>query len=321
MKIKWTLSLLLSLVAHQAHAEITNKELRKLFIITGNGNEEYKYGGVVLFKDFFEKNKSACSYKKEHPETTIFIDQEGGDVIRIPSAAPPSQKLAREMNTKEFYNKVKISAKKLKQECIDVNLAPVVEVDKYSSRSYGGTPQEVIEKARTFNEAMQSEGIKTVLKHFPGWVQNCSSVKNLKNINLKLKENSEIETCSLPEKSIKQFEENMKIFSQIPANAWMVSNTIIPELSPYPSTMNPDINEIIRNGLNYHEVIMSDALWEIEASPDVIVKALKVVDWVMVGYPQQAEAAIPYIKDAINKGFFTEQEIRDKLNRIDKFKN
>lgn len=321
MKIKWILSLLLPLLVQQAHAEISDAELRRLFIVTGHETGQYKYGGVVMFKAFFDKNKSACAYKKANPNTTIFIDQEGGYVIRIPSAAPPSATSARDMSTEDFYKAVKKSAKKLKEACIDVNLAPVVEISQDPSRTYGSLPEEAIPKAKAFSEAMQSEGIRTVLKHFPGWNQNCVSVKELNSIKLKIRPNTEVESCSVPENSKYQFEQKMKVFTKVPSNAWMIGNNVIPELSPYPSTMNPNINDITRNVLGYKGLLISDALWEIEASPKAVLMALKVVDWVMIGYPQQAEAAIPYIKDAINKGFFTEQEIKDKLNRIDKFKS
>lgn len=321
MKIKWTLSLLLSLIAQGSHAEISDAELRKLFIVTGHETGQYKYGGVVMFKSFFDKNKSACAYKKENPDTTIFIDQEGGYVIRIPSAAPPSSTLARDMNKEEFYKAVKKSAKKLKESCIDVNLAPVVEISQDPSRTYGSLPEEAIPKAVAFSEAMQSEGIRTVIKHFPGWNQNCIQVKELNAIKLKVKEKTEVERCSVPTSSKYEFEEKMKVFTKVPSNAWMIGNSIIPELSPYPSNMNPTINAIARNVLGYKGLLISDALWEIEASPKAVLMALKVVDWVMIGYPQQAEEAIPYIKDAINKKFFTEQEIRDKLNRISQFKS
>ena len=82
---KISLAVLLGLFPLLARCEISDNDLRKLFIITGASGDE-KYGGVVLFKSHFDKNKTACAYKKSHPETTIFIDQEGGRLLPMPFA-------------------------------------------------------------------------------------------------------------------------------------------------------------------------------------------------------------------------------------------
>ena len=316
---KISLAVLLGLFPLLARCEISDNDLRKLFIITGASGDE-KYGVVVLFKSHFDKNKTACAYKKSHPETTIFIDQEGGSVVRIADAAPPSPAQARTMRDADFYEAVKKSAKKLKSACIDVNLAPVVEVNADPSRAYGAVPEEAIPKARAFSQAMQSEGIKTVLKHFPGWNEHCTEVKELNSIKLKVRPQSEAHRCSVREDERYLFTEKVKVFSKVPSNAWMVSNTVIPELGPYPSSMNPVIHDFARGDIGYKGLLISDALWEIEASPKAVVMALKVVDWVMVGYAADVEAAIPYIREALKRGLITESELQAKLRRIAAFK-
>lgn len=317
------LSLLLALLSCNAVAQttLTDNDLRKLFIITGTSaiSTNNSYGGVVLFKSFFDIYGNACGLKK-HYNTTIFVDEEGGSVVRIPSANTPSPVQSKKLHTVNFYSGVEYSAKKLKEFCVDVNLAPFVEASKYTTRSYSSQTNEVIEKATVFSKAMQSQGIRTVVKHFPAWNQNCESIYNIDSLKLTLRPRSEVLKCSLPDSSRNLFYEKAKVFTAVPSNAIMVSNNVIPELGKYPNTMNPKIKDIIRKDLGYRNVIISDALWEIQASPKAIMMALKVVDWVMIGEADDAEKAIPEIRKAIDSGEFTEEEIREKIQLIESFK-
>lgn len=301
-----------------AKAEISDSDLRKLFIISGVWPEQIsgvEYGGIVLFKSYFDTNKTACDLKKLHPKMTIFVDQEGGSVVRIPEAAPPSPTQARKMSETSFFAGVKQSAKRLKALCVDVNLAPMVEMSQGDSRSYGPTEQDVVARATLFSRAMQSEGIKTVLKHFPGWHDDCVSLTELNSIKLKVKPGSEAIRCRIG-KNLDQFTKSVSVFKQVPADAWMIGNNIYEELGPYPSSMNPAVQELVRDKLSYKGLVISDSLWEIEAGPKAIVMALKVNDWIMVGFPTQVEAAIPVIRGAIKTGLLSEAELKEKLMRI-----
>ena len=115
--------LMLATLPHVAQAGISDEELRRLFIVTGQEATPYQYGGVVLFKSYFEANGTACGFKQRYPDTTVFVDQEGGKVVRIAGAAPPSPEASRGMTDQHFYDQVVQSAKKLKAACVDVNLA------------------------------------------------------------------------------------------------------------------------------------------------------------------------------------------------------
>jgi beta-N-acetylhexosaminidase len=306
-----------------AQTPLTDNELRKLFIIVGYSaiSTVNNYGGVVLYKSFFDIYGNACSLKKFYKNTSIFIDQEGGSVVRISSANTPSPLQSKSLSSNDFYKNVESSAQIIKQHCVDGNLAPFVESSKYTNRSYGPDTKTVIDKASLFSTAMQSQGVKTVLKHFPAWNENCKSMYELDSLNIKLRPNSEILSCSFPGGSKELFAQKISAFKSVPSNAIMVSNIVVPELSEYPSTMNPKMRDIIRNDLGYKKVIVSDALWEIEPSPRVVLKVLKVVDWVMIGEAEDAEKAIPEIRKAIENGTFTESEMREKIKLIDEFKH
>lgn len=101
----------------------------------------------------------------------------------------------------------------------------------------------------------------------------------------------------------------------------MMGQGIYTNYTQYPALLEPKMREWLIEDLQYKKVIISDALWEIEATPKAILMALKVNDWVMVGMPSNVENVLPLLHKAIETGLFTTQEIQKKLDLIEEFKN
>jgi len=106
----------------------------------------------------------------------IAVDQEGGTVQRIKQGVPelPS---ARKMGTESTPSKAYFfaieTARGLRAQGINMNLAPVADVvaDESSflySRTYSGDPVLVSEFVTAVIEAHHEQGIIAVVKHFPG---------------------------------------------------------------------------------------------------------------------------------------------------------
>ncbi len=104
----------------------------------------------------------------------IMIDQEGGLVKRLPG--PPSAS-AEEMGRRgKRYSRRQgaRTARNLKRVGVNVNLAPVLDVGRPGSaisaqhRSFGSSPNRVIQTAVPFAAAMQRHGVAGTGKHFPG---------------------------------------------------------------------------------------------------------------------------------------------------------
>lgn len=298
----------------------SDSDLRQLFIITGTTGllKGVEYGGLVLFKQDFQRlNNSACSLKKEFPHTTLFTDQEGGEVVRLSINPPPDPKKAYTMTLEQFKQAVSSSAKSLKNACIDANLAPVVEIN-HSDRSYGNNYQAILDYSSVFSRSMNQAGVFTVIKHFPGSQENCHPLTNLSKLGLTLKKNSEATICRINDEE--DLKKQLDLFTQVPSQAIMIGQNIYSNISPYPAFLEPKYRQWIVNDLHYNKVIISDALWEINAEPNTIIMALKTVDWVMVGYSRSVEEALPLIHQAIREGILSTKEIQDKLNKIQTFK-
>jgi beta-N-acetylhexosaminidase len=155
--------------------------------------QEYELGGIVLFDKFYtDKNKTKnISSPAQLQNLTkqlksfaikpllISIDQEGGRVARlkpiygfeqIPSAQQVSQ-----MPEEEARAIYKTQAKMLKENGINCDFAPVVDlaIEPKNTvifgleRSYGDT-NAVTKYASIFMEELSAQNIISVLKHFPG---------------------------------------------------------------------------------------------------------------------------------------------------------
>lgn len=300
-------------VSAQTIEDISNENLRKLFIISGHNGipQGVEYGGMVLFKQNLAQ-VNACDIKKYYPNTLLYVDQEGGNIRRFEQYNLPSPKEAVKNNNMSQYNELlKKTAQGLKNNCIDVNLAPYVELKDENDRSYGSNYKKTKEYSTMFVNTMNQYGIKSVLKHFPGEADQCKSVNDLSHLGLKIKKNSEVYICNIRDK--KEFNKNVEMFIDVPSDAIMIGQGIYKEISQYPALLEPKMREWLVNKLKYKNPIISDALWEIEATPQTIIRALKTVDFVMVGMPKTVEDSLPYIKEAIKKGELKKEDIEHKL--------
>ena len=114
----------------------------------------------------------------------IGVDEEGGTVNRI-SINPnlrnepfySSQELFQEGGYDLIYNDTKEKCGFLRSLGINVNFAPVCDVstdpnDYIYKRSFGQDASATAEYVATVIDAMKSEKIGSVLKHFPGYGNN-----------------------------------------------------------------------------------------------------------------------------------------------------
>jgi len=133
----------------------------------------------IISKEQLRKLTSALSKLAKSP-LLIAVDQEGGLVSRLSPAAgfPPREspkELGQKNNLAYTEQVAKEIARDLKDSGINLNLAPVVDLDlnpqgliSTSGRSFGPDPELVYRHSRAFILAHRQQGILTCLKHFPG---------------------------------------------------------------------------------------------------------------------------------------------------------
>ncbi len=255
---------------------LTLKEkIAQMFIVGFNGrnfeSDKYfmtllnlKLGGVIFFTQNIESEKQIKELIINLSKTAQIpmfysIDQEGGRVERTEKIHNGkkylSAKNAFEMGLTFLQDQTKEIALELKNYGINMNFAPVLDVNTnelnpiIGERAYSNKTEEVISAMRVVLKEYEKYGIITVGKHFPGHgAAGADSHKTMPVIDLPQTE--------LKEKHIKPFEEAIKL--NIPAI--MAAHVLYTDLdSEYPASISSKIlNGILRNELKYNGLIITD---------------------------------------------------------------
>jgi beta-N-acetylhexosaminidase len=148
----------------------------KLTKETTNWLLENKPMGIVLFKNNISTKKQIKQLISEikslyNPKPLISVDFEGGSVNRFNDITGYIKPPISQSDLREFG---KISGGFLKDLDIDINFAPVVDIDTgienngLKGRYLGKSPSQIIDNATNYLEGLESIGITGCLKHYPG---------------------------------------------------------------------------------------------------------------------------------------------------------
>lgn len=149
--------------------------------------QRYHVGGIILFSrniqnplQVFELTHSLQTIAREaghRQPLLIAIDQENGNVRRLGQDAtifPGNMALGATGSEKLTYDIALATGQELKALGINMNLAPVVDVNNNPAnpvigvRSFGEDPSEVARLAAASVRGLRAAGIIATLKHFPG---------------------------------------------------------------------------------------------------------------------------------------------------------
>ncbi len=140
--------------------------------------QQYNVGGICLFQGGPVQQSSLINRFQAIAKTPIqfSIDAETGVGMRVDSVQPlPRQMmLGAVQNPALIFDYGKWVGKQLKRMGIQVNYAPVVDVNNnpnnpvINDRSFGENKFKVAAYGLQYMKGMQSEGILTCAKHFPG---------------------------------------------------------------------------------------------------------------------------------------------------------
>lgn len=171
----------------------TRDKIGQLFLIGFTGTsvtpdlasflKEYKPGGVILFSRNLESVDQIVQLTNDlqrsspHSPLLIAVDQEGGRVSRLPkrfTIFPPCDVLGRCNSTELAYAAAATIAKELRAVGINMNMAPVLDVNSnpdnpvIGDRAFGSTPDLVSELGWATAAGLQDHQVVACGKHFPG---------------------------------------------------------------------------------------------------------------------------------------------------------
>jgi beta-N-acetylhexosaminidase len=226
--------------------------------------ERGQIGGVVLFSDNLRSGNAAALVRTlqraaqigHQPKLLIAIDQEGGEVKRLPGApslAPPQM-----VNPTIAEAQGLATALNLHRSGVNVNFAPVLDVNHggfIAPRSFGSTPSAVSARGNAFAAGLARGHVSATAKHFPGLgYATLSTDDSVARVNASA---AHLRADWLPYRTA--------IKNHIPLV--MMSTAVYPALgSQLPAATSPRIIAMLRRQLGFTGVIVTDAL----QTPNVI---------------------------------------------------
>lgn len=138
-------------------------------------------GGVILFARNCPSLETVLSLtaaaRKLDPDILVMVDHEGGRVHRLPppfTRFPPAATVGRSGDPRLAAAVARAMARELRAAGFDSGLAPVLDCRLNAAntvigdRAFGTAPNAVAACGVAVIEAMRSEGLLPVAKHFPG---------------------------------------------------------------------------------------------------------------------------------------------------------
>lgn len=221
-------------------------------------------GGVIFFTNNINSEKQFKELISNLSKDALIpmfysIDQEGGRVERTEKIHNGkkylSAKQAYQMGHSYLINQTKEIALELKNYGINMNFAPVLDVNTndlnpiIGERAFANNPDDVINASKAVIKEYEKYGIITVGKHFPGHGEtSIDSHKGLPVVELNEKFMHDVH--------IKPFSEAIKL--NIPAI--MVAHVLYPCFdNEFPASISKKIiSEILIKDCNFNGVIISD---------------------------------------------------------------
>jgi len=225
-----------------------------------------RIGGVVLFSRNVRDPRQLRSLvdalhecaPAERP-LSVAIDQEGGRVQRLRepwTEWPPMRRVGERDRTGETRALGRALARELADLRIDLDFAPVVDVDTNPSnpvigdRSFARTPGAVARHGVALIEGLQAEGIAACAKHFPGHGDtSLDSHLALPRIEHDL---GRLRAIELPP---------FRAAAEAGVASMMTAHVVLSRLDPgLPATLSPPALGLLRDEIGYDGLVFGDDL-------------------------------------------------------------
>jgi len=222
-------------------------------------------GGLILFSRNFESFKQLKNLITEinsiKENIVIAVDQEGGRVQRFKSEfslIPSMQEIslyAKENNDMEIFTDLAwLISSELIAAGVDINFAPVLDVDEKTSsiigdRAFSNNVSEVISYTSKYIDGMHDAGMRSTGKHFPGH----GNVYEDSHLQLPIDDRSIEDLIDSDIKPYIELKDKLDIV--------MCGHILFPEIDGnIPSFSSTWIQDILKKEINYQGLIISDDL-------------------------------------------------------------
>lgn len=289
---------------------------------------QYHLGGYLLFgRDF--KNKTAqevqsgiASYQQAASiPLLIGVDEEGGTVVRVsgnPALRPEKFSSPQALYAKGGLEAILTDAAEkdalLRSLGINVNFAPVADVstdpgDFIYARTLGRDAEETAQYVAAVTDQMTSDGMGSVLKHFPGYGSNPDTHTG-----------SAWDARSLEQFRSCDFLPFQAGISTGGTTAVLVSHNVMEAVDPdRPASLSPAVHALLREELGFSGVALTDDL-DMDAAaqfegeyPAAVLAVLAGNDMVVTG---SFQTQIPQVIAAVEDGTVSPALLDQAVTRV-----
>jgi len=291
--------------------------------------KKHRIGGVILFsrniKDPVQCAKLTDALQKLSPDAPLLIavDQEGGRVSRLAppfTQFPSARTLGRCDSVTLTYSAAEAMAKELIAVGINMNFAPVLDVDTnpknpiIGDRSFGPSPTLVSKHGLAMIVGMHDQKVIACGKHFPGHGDtSADSHETLPVVNHPISRLADLELKPF----IHAIENRLSCI--------MTAHVRYSQLDDkYPASLSKKIiSQLLRKTIQFEEVVVTDDL-EMKgitdgfSIPEAAVKAVQAgSDLILVCHSaEQQTAVMEALIHAVENGTISEARLNDSLNRL-----
>lgn len=270
-------------------------------------------GGLVLFGELGDGGGGLrLALRRADLRPVLMIDQEGGSVRRVRSLGPAPPSALRVLPASRTRREYRTAGKALHRMGVDVNLAPVADVDTGGTtgfRSFGSTPKEVSKRVVAAMRGLHDGGVAGCVKHFPG----LGNVDTNTDAGVAVDRRSKFAVVS-----------DLAAFGaaiHAGARCVMVSSVVVPALCSRPALLCKETYRRLRR-MGFHGAIVTDsldadALRAYGSVGEVAVKALGAgADSVLVASPGSTLAVIDAVAGATRAGRLDRAQLRSSALRL-----
>ena len=325
---------------------VLNDEVAKII-------DDYDFGGVILFANNVKETEQTLKLTNDLQEAAISnkagngnlpllitIDQEGGIVYRLGSgtALPGNMALGATRSVEAANDVGEVIGRELNALGINVNFAPSFDTNNNPNnpviglRSISSDPNLVAELGVPMMKGMQKHNVATAAKHFPGHGDTATdSHTGLPLVDKSYEELSKLELIPFQAAVDNGVDMLMTAHIQYPQIEKDTVKSIADGSEVYvPATLSDDIIKgVVREKMNFDGVVVTDAM-----NMDAIAKNFGEAQAVIMAIQadvdiclmptilrSKADVAkldtiISEVKNALNEGTITEDDLNDSVRRI-----
>jgi beta-N-acetylhexosaminidase len=281
-----------------------------------------KIGGVILCEQNF-KNPSQLAelinqiqkLRDDYP-LYIAVSHESGAATQFKShftQFPSMAQLAKLDSPKIVFEVHQVMAKELVACGVNLSLSPCCDVltnpnnKAIAERSYGNNPETVEKFISAAIRGLQTSGLLSTAKHFPG----AGGAQQIVKTSVEDLKKTELIPFVKASKSRVEF--------------MMMSHLVVDSLGDnLPCSLNPKAYELLRSETKFTKIVVTDDIDQLfeQISPgEAALKALSAgADMLMFRDQKLASAALSSVKEAVKKRLIKKDVLTDKLLRIEKSK-